>query len=156
MAFDDFSNKDCACDFYNNIGDFKTAFIGLLDGAIGILMTTKAALLLVPADFSDQLKKLELEAELTVIESTLITVDGPFMLIQAYLKPYSDCDGIQSVAKTINNVRNDILGPVDERKQEIEDLIEELNLEGTKIKKIDNWIEQLEAIKEAVELCGDI
>ena len=68
MAFDDLENKECVCDFINNIGAVKDTFNGFLDSIIAILTAANAAIALWPADVGDQLKRLALEAEIAAIE----------------------------------------------------------------------------------------
>ena len=90
MAFDDFTHKGCTCDFVQNLGAFKATLAGLLDAAIAWLTVTKAAIMLWPADIGDQLKKIELEAQIAVLETAIGTMSAPFSMAISYMTPYAD------------------------------------------------------------------
>lgn len=156
MAFDDFDDQQCVCDFIEALGDVKTAFTSLIDSAIAVLTTAKIAISLWPEDPADRVRLLGLQAELQVLSTVVEPVATPFTLLQAYFNQFGDCPGIGSVGKTLAEVRDTILGPFEEREAAINDMIEALNLESSKIERLENLIDQLQSVKDAIELCGQI
>jgi len=156
MGFEDFEQKQCVCDFLNALGDVKTALTSLIDGVITILNLAKATIALWPADPADRLQLLELQTELQVLETAVAPITQPFNMIQPYLNLFGDCPGIASVAKTLTDVRNMILEPVEEYEAEVNAMIESLNLETLKIERLNNLIDQLQSVRDAIDLCGQI
>jgi hypothetical protein len=153
MASTNFLEKECACSFVQNLGAFKDTFTGLIDAAITVLRTAQATIALWPADLGDQLKRIEYEAEVTAIEAVMAPLAAPFSLVSNYLRPYADCPPIATAAGTINKVRNTVLDPLTKQKEEIQMLIDALNLEGTKIEQLQNMIDQLNDLKDAIVYC---
>jgi len=154
MAFSDFEHKECACDFVQNLESFKDTFVTFIDATIALLTTIKAAIALWPADLGDQVKKVGLEASLLALETIMAPIEAPFALVNNYFRPYSDCPPVVTVASTVNSVRDAVLGPFEEAKQDIEDYTAALDLEGTKVAKLDMWINQLQDFKDAITFCG--
>ena len=154
MSFTDFENQDCACDFIKNLGAFKDTFLGMLDTAIGLLRAAQAAAALWPADFGDQLQRLELEAELMAVQTALSIVAPPLDAVTSYFRPYTDCPPIATAGQTISNIKTSILKPMKDAENDINKLKAALDLEGTKIQKLQMWINQLEDLKDAVNYCG--
>jgi hypothetical protein len=155
-TFDELKNKECLCLFLDSVGDFKQYLISMLNTIIGLLYTAKALIALIPQDLDDQLKKIELEAELFGIEQSLAVIEAPLRTVSAYFAPWADCPPVAEVSKKVNKFKDDMLKPVEEYRFEIEQLIEALNLEGQKIEEIDRAIELFEAIKEGIELCHEV
>jgi hypothetical protein len=154
MAFSDLEFPDCACAFVDNLGPFKQTFTSLLDSIIAIMTAIKATIALWPADLGDQLKKIALEANLVVIEAAVSNVEAPFKSVNMLMSPYADCPPVATAARTITDVRNLILGPLDEAKEEVQLLIDALNLDQAKLERLDMLINQLNDLKDAIEFCG--
>jgi hypothetical protein len=156
MAFEDFDEKQCVCDFLDALGDVKAAFVSMVDSAITVLTLAKVAIALWPEDPADRLRVLGLQAELQVLETIVAPISTPFVILQAYFNQYGDCPGIASIGTTLTDVRDIILGPFEEQEAEINAIIESLNVEGTKIERLEDLIGQLQSVKDAIELCGQI
>jgi len=156
MSFGDFKDPQCVCDFLEGLGDLKTSFTSLIDVVIGLLTTAKAAIALWPEDPADRVRLLGLQTELSVLEVVSEPINTPFALLQAVFNLYGDCDGVASITKTIASIHDTILGPVDEREAEINAMIESLNLEESKVARLSDLIDQLQAVKDAIELCGQL
>jgi hypothetical protein len=156
MGFGDFKDPQCVCDFLNGLGDLKTSFIALIDAGISLLTTVKAAIALWPEDPADRLHLIELQAELNIWETISKPIDTPFVVLQSYFSLYGDCSGVASAVKAIKGFRDTILGPVEEREDEINDMIESLDLEASKVQRLDDIIDQLQAVKDAIDLCGQL
>lgn len=154
MAFGDFKDPQCVCDFLSGLGDLKTAYVGLIDAGIALLTTAKAAIALWPEDPADKLRLFELQAELEVLKVVAKPIDTPLAILQSYFNVYGDCSGIASAGKAIKDFRDLILGPFDEGEAEINAMIDALDLEASKVERLDDLIEQLQAVKDAIELCG--
>lgn len=154
MAFQDFTDKECACDFVQNLESFKDTFVAFLDSAIAILTTIKAAVALWPADLGDQVKKAGLEASLVAFDVVMAPIKEPFAYVTNYFRPYSDCPPVATVAGKVTWLRNLLLSPFEDAQQEIEDYKEGLNLESSKIEQLDMAINMLKDFKDAITLCG--
>jgi hypothetical protein len=156
MAAENIENKECVCAFLEGLGDFKDPFLTLLDSIITILNTVKVAVSLWPEDPADRLRLLGLETQAAVIQTVIQPIQAPFALVQAYLNLYGDCPPIAKVGDSMSEARDMILGPFEERQHEIEQMTEELNLEESKIERLDNLINQLQDTKDAIEFCGQL
>jgi hypothetical protein len=147
--------QGCVCLFISSLGNFKDILLALIDSVTIILRTVQASIALVPVDLSDQLTKIKLETELELIEMTVGVIEPPLGAASGYFKAWADCDPVASVSKTMDDLRDTVLKDVEERRYEIEQLIEALNLESQKIEKLNQWINQLEDLKDAITACGD-
>lgn len=156
MAFQDFKYKDCLCDFVQNLESFKGTFLTLIDTVITLLTTVKAGIALFPTDLSDQLTKVGLDFSLEIINLVASKIEAPFLVVDGYFRPYSDCPPLATASKTIHKARDIVLFPADYIRQEIYDFEESLDLESCKIAQLDLLIKQLQDIKDAVEFCGDM
>jgi hypothetical protein len=156
MGFTDFENHECVCSFINNLGAFKDTFIGMLDTSIGLLRAAQAAAALWPADFGDRLELLELEAELVAVQVAISAVAPPLEFVSNYFRPYADCPPMATAAQTIATVKDTILKPIRDLEDEINQKKDALDLEGSKIQKLQMWIDQLEDLKDAVNYCGTV
>jgi hypothetical protein len=154
MGATNFENIECLCAFIAQLGPFKSAFVGLLDAAIGMLRTAQTAIALVPQDFSDQIRLLGYQAELQAVQMTLEAVSGPLSMVTAQVRPYADCPPVANAAQVILNFKNQLIGGILDWQYEIEQLIEALNTQGQKVEEIERWIQALEDVKDAVEFCG--
>jgi hypothetical protein len=156
MAFEDFDEKQCVCDLLDALGDVKTVFTSLLDAVTTILTTVKAAIALWPEDPADRLLLLGLQAELEVLALAAEPIVTPLNLLQAYFNQFGDCPGISTVGSTLADFYNMVLGAYEEKEEKINAMIEALDLEGSKIDRLDDIINQLDSVKEAIELCGEV
>jgi len=148
-------NKECFCNWMTQLGPFKDVFNALLSSMIGILGTAKALLLLVPTNWSDQLKKVEMQAEMEVLKVLVGTVEAPISYALNYAKAFSDCDPVANVTTVVGKIRNFMIGDLLEREEQLQMFIDAIDRESLKIQEIDNMIKLLTDLKEALDECGN-
>lgn len=153
MAAADLENLECACAFLATMGPFKETFSALLDGAVATLQTIKGLILLVPQDIRDVAYAAELEVEITILEAALSAVGSPLAALRSYTKPWADCPPVETLSQTFNKFYTMLIADIIEKKFEVEQQIEELNLEGERVQELDRWIGVLEDFKDALIEC---
>lgn len=126
----------------------------LITSLVGLLQGLKATILLFAIDIDDNLRRLKYEAELTIMQQALDAVQAPFSMLAGYLKLLSDCSPVASFAQTLKDTRDDLLGDLEERTYELEQLISAIADKQKKIEVIDKRIEMLEEIRDALDACG--
>lgn len=146
---------DCLCAFADLLGGAKADIVTLIDSLIATLEALKALLLLFMVDFEDELKKLEYQAELAVIEAAVGYIEAPFNLILGYTRVLADCDPVASFADTLKKTRDEVLSDFYERQYEVEQLISALNAKSKEIEELDRKIEMLKEFRDSIELCGE-
>jgi hypothetical protein len=154
MAFSDLKEQPCLCSFIQNLGPMKATFESLIDSAITLLTAIKATMALWPVDLGDQLLKLGYDTEIACLEALFAPLEVPFVLIIAKMQPYADCPPVATMAKTVKDVRDAVMKPLDDEKTKVNQLIYALNLENTKSERLDMLIQQLKDVKSALELCN--
>ena len=136
------------------MGPFKDTFGALLDSAIIILQTVKGLILLIPQDGSDLLRIKELELEIAVLDAGLSVATAPLGTLQAYAKPWADCPPVATLVTTFNKFVKMLISDIVEKKFEVEQQIDDINIEGDKNAELDRWLGVLEDFKDAITACG--
>jgi len=154
MAESKLEDNACLCAWISFIGDFKDPLLALIDSSIAIFTVIKVTLALVPTNLTDQLKKLRYEAELALIEQTVAVIEAPLGYVSRYARPYADCDPVSTLIKVNNSIREWLVSDIEERRFEVEQFIAAINRESLKIEEIDQIIDVLTEIKNAIEICG--
>lgn len=147
--------KPCLCAWINVLGDFVAPFTALLDSMIAVLQGIQATLALAPTNVTDQLKKIGYEAQLAVMEATLGTIEAPLALVINYSRAFSDCDPVNTITKVGNDIRDFVLGDLQEERYRIQKLSDAIDRDNLQSEQIDLWIAVLTEIKNAIELCGN-
>jgi len=144
----------CLCSLAEMLGDSKTLVSNFITTLIGLLQTLKATILLFAIDLEDEIRRRKYELELAAIQKVIDTVQAPFSMLMGYTRLLADCDPVASFAETLKETRDDVLGDLEERAYEVEQLIAAITAKRKKIDAIDKRIEMLEEIRDALELCG--
>jgi hypothetical protein len=96
-------------------------------------------------------KKAELEAEKAVINGISI----PFDSLTKLIKPYTDCDYLNSVMTGINKIKDDLgINRLKKHIRDVEDAIDRLEEEKKKWDKLDRYIQAMEDLKNIADFCG--
>jgi hypothetical protein len=59
------------------------------------------------------------------------------------------------LSKEVKELRDELVAGIEDRRFEIEQLIEGLARRSRRSEKIDKWIETLQATSDAIEYCGE-
>jgi chaperonin cofactor prefoldin len=156
MASSKVEELQCFCAWLNTVGaPFVGILTALLDSTIALLTTAKMLLALVPLNLTDQLKKLEMQAELAVIEVATQPVEAPIALVTNSAKAFNDCPPTAELARRVGQIREVLLGSVDDYKYQLQNLIDAIDREALKIEELDQWINNLQEFKEAIKVCAE-
>ena len=148
--------KECLCSWIGILGtDFLAPLTALIDTAVIMLTTIKVILAAIPANFSDQLLKIQYETELELYDIALGTLVSPVAFMQTYAKGYTDCSPVANINDVMTNLKN-ITGitALEGRRDIVENYIDALELQGLEIERIDDIIVTLQDFKEAIDECG--
>jgi len=149
-------SKECLCSFAAILGDAKDSIIALMDALIVTLTVLRTYLQLFNVSIEDQLRRIEYEAELLVLQSTIETLELPFRILLGYTRTFADCSPVATVAATIKEVRNKVISPVKERQYEIEQYLLALEDKDAEIEWINRTIDVLGEVKTALNECEEI
>jgi len=144
----------CLCSLAEMLGESKTLVINLINSLIGLLQTFKVTILLFSIDLEDEIRRLRYELELAAAQKVIDTVQAPFSMLMGYTRLLADCDPVATFAKTLKETRDDVLGDLEERVYEVEQLIAAITSKKKKLDAIDKRIEMLEELRDALEICG--
>ncbi len=154
MAESKIEDNACLCAWINILGDFLAPLTALIDSSIAIFTVIKVTLALVPTNLTDQLKKIRYEIELAFIEQTVALIEAPLGIVGRYARPYADCDPVAALIAANEKVREFLVADIEERRFEVEQFIAAIDRENLKIEEIDNIIDVLTEMKNAIEICG--
>lgn len=153
-AVSKFIEEPCVCDLIQSLGSFKSTLIALIDTFIAYLTAIKAAALLWPNDPADRVEMLAYDVAIKALETAIKPIDVPFVLVTSYFKNYSDCTPIATASKTLNDTKKLLTGWAKDYMEEWKQKQEQLDMEGTKIDRLNLVIDQLKDFKDAIELCN--
>ena len=134
---------DCICSFADLLGGAKGQVISLIDTLISLLQALKATLLLF-INIEDTLRLKVSEISLAAIQEQIKVVEAPFNMILGYTRMLADCDPVASFAKTLKDVRDDILKESLDLQYEIEQYVLGLEDKQNVILLIDYKMRMLE------------
>lgn len=144
----------CLCSLAEMLGDSRTLVSNLITSLVGLLQALKATILLFAIDLDDEIRRLRYAAELAIMQQAIDGIQAPFSMIMGYTRVLADCDPVASFAQTLKDTRDDLLGDLEDRTYELEQLIAAIADKQKKLEVIDKRIEMLEKIRDALDACG--
>jgi hypothetical protein len=147
-------SKECLCSFVAVLEDQKTAVQGLIQALIVLLTVLKTYLQLFNVSVEDELRRLEKEGELAVIETTIDAITVPFNITLSYTRIFADCDPITTLSNILKETRNKVLAPLLEKQYEVEQFLLAIADQDAEIEWITRTIDVLGEINTALDECG--
>jgi hypothetical protein len=147
--------SDCVCVFAEKLGPAKQTLITFIQSLIAILQTLKAYLLLTNFSIEDELRKLAYQAELAFLKSIAGEIIAGFNTVLGLSNSFSDCAPIGSLSRIVRRSRDEVVAPIYEEEFEVEQLIAAIDRKKRQASKIQNWIDWLNALMDAIDACGE-
>jgi hypothetical protein len=154
MATSKVADVECFCAWVGVLGDFRPTLEALLDSAIAVLEAVKVALALIPTNVTDQLKKIQYEAEMAFIAESVSAISAPLSYLIGIARPFADCAPVASVVMLGNNVRNEVLADLTDRQFELQQFILAIEKENLKAEEIQLAIDTMNELRTALGECG--
>jgi len=106
--------------------------------------------------WEDELRKLKAQAELAVIEKIIEPISAPLSLLDAYTKPFADCDPISSLSTAITRAKTVALSGFEEAQYELNQYIAALEDNSNRFRTLDRMTAIFEELEEAIDQCGSV
>lgn len=147
--------NECLCSFARLFGPAKAELTATIDGLLALLNSLKALIQLFNIDLEDELRKIEYQAELAIIDTILNPVEAPINMILSYSKLLSDCPPVNTFTNIILKTKDLVLSPAYELRDEINQLLLALQKKSRQIEDIDKLIDVLTEFRDALDVCGE-
>lgn len=157
MAFGDNSDEgiECFCAFVGSLGSGAKADLkNLVTSLEAILDVIKTALLIAGADYEDELRKLQYQAELAAWEQIVDPISAPLAILESFIRPYADCDPVAQIAAAITSAKDLALSDIEERQYELNQYIAALDDKNKLTTTIDRISQLFDDFVEAIDSCG--
>lgn len=153
MALENFDNQACLCVWVRSLGDAKPLLQSLVTSIRGIVEAAMATYALTNNYTLDALKKTGLETSLEILNDAVAPVEAPLNTLVGYTAPFSDCPPVASLASAMKTVRDEVLSPVDDLRNKINQLSKAIDDSRSKMEMLNNILNFLDDISDAIDRC---
>lgn len=149
----------CICFWVNSLAaPVKNSIIQLITTVITAATTIVNFLKLIGTlvtNIDKELKIKGLNIAIDAAKAIVRPLEAPSNLLVKLMKPYSDCDYLNTWMKSVKDFNKNVIGPVEKKIRDAEDMVDALEDEKRRWTKLDDALSVMNDFKNAIEnFCG--